>query len=83
MSHVTNKPIKTYNFLTQDLLKLVRKYVSMRPSLICRHSVALDLLSLMELNNLPIPEGLIEAVVKNSEGDEEASRILCELFEIV
>ncbi len=42
----------------------------------CRHAVALDLLSIMEEHGVDLPEGLVEAICKSSEGDATAEEIL-------
>ena len=47
----------------------------------CRHSVALDLLSLLEQCGIDLPDGLAKAICQSSAGDEEAERILLKILE--
>ncbi len=62
--------------MTNDLMQMVKGLLNFPYPQICRHSVALDILCILEKNNIQLPAGLIAAVCKSSEGDEEALRLL-------
>ena len=59
-----------------QVLRMVLGLVRFPYAQICRHSVALDLLSAMEKSGSEIPEGLVAAICKSSAGDAEAEQIL-------
>ena len=62
--------------LKKDLLLEVKHMVNFPFPQICRHSVALNILSLMEKHGYVIPSGLAKAVCEGSNGDEKAMEIL-------
>lgn len=62
--------------LKKDLLKEVRHMVNFPFAQICRHSVALNILSIMEKNGYVLPPELVKAVSESSAGDTKALEIL-------
>jgi len=59
-----------------QLCRIILGLVRFPYAQICRHSVALDLLSAMEEDGTLLPDGLVAAICKSSAGDYEAERIL-------
>jgi len=66
--------------LKKDLLLEVKRMVNFPFAQICRHSVALNILSLMEKHGYIIPNDLAKAICNGSNGDEEALEILIPLL---
>lgn len=66
--------------IQQDLLKMALGLVRFPYPQICRHSVALDVMQVLQDSGMELPEPLVKAIVDSSAGDEEAERILLELL---
>lgn len=62
--------------IKKDLLLEVKHMVNFPFAQICRHSVALNILSLMEKHGYVIPNGLAKAICNGCNGDAEAMDIL-------
>lgn len=61
---------------SNDIYKLVLATIKFPNSQICKHFVALDLLSLLQSKGVSLDEELVDAISKNSEGDCKAIKIL-------
>ena len=62
--------------LVDDIYGLVEGLIKFPFSQICVHSVALDIMSVLEKNGEPISDRLVKCLVAASAGDEEALEIL-------
>lgn len=64
--------------LTQEqVIVLIKRYLNEKQAKICRHSVILDILSLLESNGVPLSHGLVEGV--SNANDEQALKYLDDL----
>ena len=61
------------------LFKLVEGCVKFPFPQVCRHLVALDLLSVMMEAGVEVPDELVKAISQSSGGDEKAMEILLEM----
>lgn len=70
--------MKTYDVLLDlnDLLQVITGLLKFPRPLVCRHFAALDILAVLQKNGVRLPDGLLDAVAKSSEGDEEALQII-------
>jgi hypothetical protein len=68
--------------IKNDLVQEVRNMLNFPFPSICRHTVALDMLSILEKHGYPIPDGLAKAICEGSGGDERALEILKEVDKI-
>ncbi len=60
------------------LQQIIEDLLNFPNALICRHWVIMTLIDALLKNGVRVPYSLLDAVVKSSEGDEEALRILAE-----
>lgn len=61
------------------LFELVRGLVKLPMPRVCRHLVALDLLSVMIESGVKVPDELVKAISQSSGGDEKAWEILSQI----
>jgi hypothetical protein len=80
---ITNNDVEkrdTMGVSSDELFNYILYLAKLPYPTICRHKVALDLLSMMEKCNIHLPDGLVEAISCSSEGDEIAENILKKLI---
>lgn len=64
--------------LKEDLYEMIERLLRFPYREICVHSVAIDILSVLERHGEIVDDSLVRAIFKNSAGDKEALAILAQ-----